>query len=391
MRITALIVALVSGAVSAQSTILETAAGDARLSTLVKALSASNAIETLRGDGPFTVFAPTNDAFAKIDQAALRDLLRKRNRAQLDNVLAYHVAPGSFRAADVIARSGLNMANGQRLPIAVHGDRVRVGNANVVITDIACSNGVVHVIDTVLMPESRTLPQIANRRFFSTLLAAVEAAGLLDTLTNKGPFTVFAPTNDAFAKLPKQTLESLLKPENRAELARILKFHVVAGRVSAAAAAAAGNAASLAGPQLNFDVVAGRLRVQGATVTRTDVNASNGTVHVIDRVLLPPKPARPKGRLVIGLQFNPPTPALASQFGLDRHKSLVISKVTAGSGAEQAGLQRFDIITSVDGKAATAAVLRRSKARVGYGGTVELEIIRRGQHQRIAVEVGVAE
>ena len=130
-------------------------------------------------------------------------------------MLTYHVAAGTFTANDVVARSGLDMLNGQRLPIRVHGDTVRVGPAKVLITDIVCSNGIVHVIDSVLMPETRSLPELAGRgRPFQTLVAAVKAAGLRDALAGEGPFTILAPTDEAFAKLPKGTVENLLKPEN---------------------------------------------------------------------------------------------------------------------------------------------------------------------------------
>ncbi|MCK5941932.1 MAG: fasciclin domain-containing protein, partial [Planctomycetes bacterium] len=180
---------LLTGALTAQASILETAVKDGRFETLVAALGKSTAIETLKGKGPFTVFAPTDEAFAKLDQQAVADLLKPRNRATLDNLLTYHVTTGSLSADDVTRRAGLDMANGQRLPVRVHGKTVRVGDAKVVLTDIRCSNGVIHVVDAVLMPEARDLTQIANSRYFGTLLAAVKAAGLIEPLSGKGPFT----------------------------------------------------------------------------------------------------------------------------------------------------------------------------------------------------------
>ena len=389
MTKTAILVALLSGALSAQASILETAQKDGRFKTLVTALGKSTAIETLKGDGPFTVFAPTDDAFAKLDQHALADLLKKRNQATLDNLLTYHVAAGRYLADDVVRRSGLDMANGQRLAVNVHGTTVRVDRSKLVLTDIACSNGVIHVVDTVLMPEARTLPQVANQRYFGTLLAAVKAAGLLEPLSGKGPFTVLAPTDQAFAKLPKGTVENLLKPENRGQLQAILKYHVIPGRVSAAQAIAAGSAETLNGQPVGFEIAGGQLRVRGATVTRTDVNASNGVVHVIDQVLIPPAPPAPKGRLVVGVRFEAPSAALASQFDLDRHKTLIITSVTDDSGASKAGLQRYDIITGVDGKAATDSAFTKAKQRVGYQGTIQLDIIRAGKRIRVPVTVGV--
>ncbi|MFK7740703.1 MAG: fasciclin domain-containing protein [Planctomycetota bacterium] len=390
MTKTAMLVALLSGALSAQSSIIETAQQDGRFKTLVAALGKSTAIKTLSGKGPFTVFAPTDQAFAKIDSAVIKGLLKRENRDTLDAILTYHVVPGALRASDVVKRSGLQTANGQRVDVSVHGKDVRIDASKVLITDIECSNGIIHVIDTVLMPESRSLPEIANRRVFGTLIAAVEAAGLLDALSGKGPFTILAPTDQAFAKLPKGTVASLLKPENRSKLQNILKYHVIPGRVPAAAAVAAGSAATLQGQSVGFEIANGRLRVQGANVTKTDVDAVNGVVHVIDSVLLPPAPPKPKGRLVIGFTSEQPSPALAAQLHIDRKASLIIESVTKGSCAEAAGLQRYDVLTSVNGKKVSSKSLARAKEDVGYGGTVELDVIRKGKKMRVSVEVGVA-
>lgn len=123
---------------------------------------------------------------------------------------------------------------------------------------------------------------------FQTLLAAAEAAGLVDALKADGPITVFAPTDEAFAKLPGGTVDSLLEPENRELLAEILKYHVVPGRVYAVDAIKAGRAETLQGGELIIDLRNGRVSVDNATLSRTDIDASNGVIHVIDRVILPP-------------------------------------------------------------------------------------------------------
>jgi transforming growth factor-beta-induced protein len=123
---------------------------------------------------------------------------------------------------------------------------------------------------------------------FKTLIAAARAAGLADTLQGPGPFTVFAPTDEAFSKLPKGTVESLLKPENRDKLAAILKYHVVSGNVSLPKALEAGKGKTVLGPSLTIKFTDGRVHVGTATLLTADVTASNGTIHVIDGVLLPP-------------------------------------------------------------------------------------------------------
>ena len=123
---------------------------------------------------------------------------------------------------------------------------------------------------------------------FETLLAAADAAGLVEALTGPGPLTVFAPTDDAFSALPKGTVETLLRPENRAELARVLKFHVLSGRVGSDALADGVSVGTLAGPALTFAATEGGFAVEGARIVTTDVAATNGVIHIIDRVMLPP-------------------------------------------------------------------------------------------------------
>lgn len=124
---------------------------------------------------------------------------------------------------------------------------------------------------------------------FETLIAAAKAAGLVDALTGDGPLTVFAPTDEAFSTLPAGTVETLLKPENRDQLARILKFHVVSGRVASDQLADGVSVETLAGEAARFEATEGGFTIEGARITATDINASNGIVHVIDRVILPPE------------------------------------------------------------------------------------------------------
>jgi uncharacterized surface protein with fasciclin (FAS1) repeats len=122
---------------------------------------------------------------------------------------------------------------------------------------------------------------------FKTLAAALKAADLIDTLKGKGPFTVFAPTDEAFAKLPKETLESLLKPENKQKLAGILTYHVVAGKVMAKDVVKLTEAKTVQGSSVKIVVKDGKVMVDGANVTKADIEASNGVIHVIDAVIMP--------------------------------------------------------------------------------------------------------
>ena len=122
---------------------------------------------------------------------------------------------------------------------------------------------------------------------FKTLAAALKAAGLVDTLKGRGPFTVFAPTDEAFAKLPKGTVEELLKPENKAKLTAILTYHVVPGKVMAADAARLTSAKAVSGDTLTIAAQGGGVMIDKAKVVKTDIAASNGVIHVIDTVILP--------------------------------------------------------------------------------------------------------
>jgi transforming growth factor-beta-induced protein len=273
---------------AAEKDIVDTAVGAGTFETLVAAVSAADLVEALKSDGPFTVFAPTDDAFAKLPEGTVETLLKPENKDQLVAVLTYHVVAGKVKAADVVKLTGAKTLNGQQVSIKVEDGKVSVDEANVVATDIACSNGVIHVIDAVILPASDNIPETASKAgSFGTLLAAAQAAGLVEALSGEGPLTVFAPTDDAFAKLPEGTVASLLKPENKAKLAAILKYHVVAGRVYASDALEAGEAETLEGSKVKITAENGKAKVNGANILSTDIDASNGVIHVIDSVILP--------------------------------------------------------------------------------------------------------
>ena len=151
------------------------------------------------------------------------------------------------------------------------------------------------VVPAVASADSHSIVNVAaGNEDFSTLVAAVEAAGLVETLSGEGPFTVFAPTNDAFAALPEGTVETLLMPENLEQLQAVLTYHVVPGAVMAAdVVALAGDGPAMVatanGAEITVTVTDGTVMVDGATVTATDIAADNGVIHVIDAVILPPE------------------------------------------------------------------------------------------------------
>jgi transforming growth factor-beta-induced protein len=282
-------------ALGQSNTIVEIAAGDDRFETLVAAVTAAGLVDTLSGEGPFTVFAPTDDAFAKLPAGTVEGLLN--DIPALTNILLYHVSPGEFMAADVVALDEIGTVQGSPISIEVTDAGVVLnGNANVIITDIQASNGVIHVIDTVLLPPSgeAQAPELTNsitdiavaNGSFTTLVAALGAAGLDGVLDSEGAYTVFAPTDAAFAALPAGTVDALLN--DIPALTDILLYHVVAGVVPAADVVTLDNADTLNGAPIFINAADGVVLNGSVNVVTTDIQADNGIIHVIDAVLLPP-------------------------------------------------------------------------------------------------------
>jgi len=273
--------------VLAKADIVDTAVGAGTFNTLAAALEAADLVDVLKGDGPFTVFAPTDEAFAALPEGTLAMLLKPENKALLQAILTYHVVPGALKAEDVVKAGKLVTVNGQKIDLSTEGS-VMVDDATVTATDIQASNGVIHVIDKVIMPSTKDIIETAvDAGSFKTLAAALQAAELIETLQGEGPFTVFAPTDEAFAALPAGTVESLLKPENKAQLVAVLTYHVVPGRVYAVDALAAGEAATVQGSNVKIWTKDGKAYVNDAQIVATDIDSTNGVIHVINKVILP--------------------------------------------------------------------------------------------------------
>jgi transforming growth factor-beta-induced protein len=276
-----------SFALAADKNIVDTAVAAGKFKTLAAALGAAGLVETLKGSGPFTVFAPTDEAFAKLPAGTVETLIKPENKAKLTAILTHHVVKGKVMAADVVKVKGALALSGQRLDVATQGG-VTIDGVKVSATDIVCSNGVIHVVDAVILPATDNIPTVADKAgSFKTLLAAVKAAGLVDTLSGAGPFTVFAPTDEAFAKLGA-TVTDLLKPENKAKLAGILTYHVIPGRVYSEDAVAAKAAKTVQGASVKITANDKGAFVNEAKIIKTDIDAANGVIHVIDSVILPP-------------------------------------------------------------------------------------------------------
>lgn len=272
-----------------KSDIVETAVADGRFKTLAAALEAAGLVETLKGAGPFTVFAPTDDAFAKLPAGTIDTLLKPENKQLLTDILTYHVVAGKLPAAEVVKQTELKTVQGQTFLVKVADGKVFVNNAEVILTDIKAGNGVIHVIDAVITPPADIVDTAVADGRFKTLVAAVEAAGLVETLKGEGPFTVFAPTDAAFAKLPAGTIDTLLKPENKQQLTDILTYHVVSGKVFAKDVVKLTSATTVLGKDVTIKVEGGKVFINDAEVIITDILTKNGVIHVIDTVILPPQ------------------------------------------------------------------------------------------------------
>jgi uncharacterized surface protein with fasciclin (FAS1) repeats len=270
--------------------IVQTARAAGDFTTLLSLLHATGLTATLAGPGPFTVFAPTDAAFAKLPQATLDALAA--DPATLKKILLYHVVSGNVSSSQAAAAGSATTVEGENVTFtATAGGGLEVNGSTIVTPDIAASNGTIHAIDTVLTPPSlapapkNIVDTAIAAGQFTTLVKLLHATGLDTVLAGPGPFTVFAPTDAAFAKLPKRTLDALAA--DPALLKKVLLYHVLSGTVLAADALKAHVATTLEGDRVFFSERCGALRVDNARIVTPDVLASNGVIHVIDTVLGP--------------------------------------------------------------------------------------------------------
>jgi uncharacterized surface protein with fasciclin (FAS1) repeats len=283
----------------APPTIVDIAVADGNFSTLVTALQAAGLVETLQGEGPFTVFAPTDEAFAALPEGTVESLLE--DPEALKNILLYHVVGAKVMAADAIGLDGQDVEalSGDSFKVSLDGENLKINDAMVVAADIEGANGVIHVIDSVILPpaegesgmmeEGKTIVDIAvEDGRFTTLVTALQEAELVEALQAEGPFTVFAPTDDAFAALPEGTVEGLLA--DKEALTNVLLYHVVDGKVMAADVVGfdGQEVETLSEGKIMVTLDGENVMLNDSKVIITDIEGSNGVIHVIDAVLLPP-------------------------------------------------------------------------------------------------------
>jgi len=261
-------------------TVADLAVANSSFTTLVSALSGAGLVPALSNPtGTFTVFAPTNEAFAQL--ASLPEDLKP--------ILLYHVLGSTVYANGVTTGYAKTLSTYMDYPMDLYLNTtsgVKINNsATVVAADVVGTNGVIHVIDKVLLPPS-VVGIAINNSTFSTLVSAVVKAGLAETLSGKGPFTVFAPTNDAFSALFTALGVSGVDALTADQLTPILLYHVVAGN-NVSSGLVNGNIPTLQGTNISVNVGKGVVLNGNTNVVVADVQGSNGVVHAIDKVLLP--------------------------------------------------------------------------------------------------------
>jgi len=270
--------------------IVATAQSTGDHTVLAEALTKANLVAILQGAGPFTVFAPTDVAFTAALTALGITKQQLLDRADLADILKYHVLSGSIMSTALAASQTVITVNSLPVTITKIGAEVKFATATVTGADVVADNGVIHVIDKVIIPPTLDIVATAVGIGNHTVLAeALTKANLVATLQGTGPFTVFAPTDAAFAAA--LTALSITKQQllDRADLADILRYHVLSGKILSTALQATQTVDTLlTGKTVTITKNGNVVKFADATVSGADIAATNGVIHVIDKVVLPP-------------------------------------------------------------------------------------------------------
>ncbi len=270
---------------------LAAVAKSAELTTLLSLVGVSGL--ELPADGRVTIFAPTNKAFAAIPPEKVKFLTSEEGRATLRAILKHHILPTALDSGSLLQRRGVLALSGQNL--AIDADGLTVAGASILKADVPFDKGIVYVIDRVMMPETRSVAEIVSQDpRLATLLKAVTTAGLAKQLgsENEGPWTLLAPSNEAFIALGQETINALMAEPS--QLANVLSAHVIPSRIRRSDMITQRSARTLLGRDAaSFSLVEGKVSVAGAGIIKGDIEASNGVIHIIDRVLVP-DPSAPR-------------------------------------------------------------------------------------------------
>ena len=275
---------------NAQTTVVDVVVNSEDHTLLEAAVIEADLVGALSGDGPFTVFAPTDAAVTATVTAldiTADELLALEN---LGDILTYHVLSGTVLSTDLAPTQTVTMLNGDDATVTSMDGTVMINDATVTVADITTDNGVVHVIDAVILPpaDPTVADIIADSDDHFVLAAVLDSTGLDETLAGEGPFTVFAPTDAAFDLIDPLTLIDILQDNDL--LTSILTYHVAGGNVLSTDLSDGQMITTVNGADVTISIMDGTVMVNEATVVIADLVGSNGVVHVIDAVLLPPAP-----------------------------------------------------------------------------------------------------
>lgn len=267
--------------------IVQTASENDDFTTLVQAITAANLDTILSNESKdFTVFAPTDEAFDKLDDTFLTNLI-ENDTDNLTNILKYHVLSGEVMADDLSDGMRTETIQGKFIDISIEDESVYINEAMVTTTDIECSNGVIHVIDTVLRPKNNIVETASEFNDFTLLVDAVVAAGLDTTLGDESmQYTVFAPTDEAFNELNTTYLNNLLNNDTT-NLTKILTYHVVPGVVYSTNLSDNMTIETVEGSEITIQIMDQSVYIDDAMVNLADIECSNGVIHVINKVITP--------------------------------------------------------------------------------------------------------
>jgi uncharacterized surface protein with fasciclin (FAS1) repeats len=321
--------------VSFSQTVVDVIVDSPDHNTLEAAVIAAELADDLSGTGPFTVFAPTDAAFSAFPDLVTQ--LLADPTGDLASVLLYHVVAGQALSTGLTDGQVITTLLGQDITVTINMNGVMINNANVIVADILADNGVVHVIDALLIPDLNPVPTtvvdiVVNSPVHNTLEAAVIAAELADDLSGTGPFTVFAPTDAAFSALPAGTVETLLT-DPTGTLAQILLYHVVSAQALSTDLSNGQTITTLFGEDITVSIGMNGVMINNATVVVADILADNGVVHVIDAVLLPPVT---------------PTTVVDVIVNSDVHNTLEAAVVAAGLVETLSGTGPFTVFAPTD-------------------------------------------
>lgn len=269
------------------NSIVDVLALDGRFTTLIAAVQAAGLADALATGGPFTVFAPTDDAFAALPPGTVESLLG--DIPALQNVLLYHVLGKAVTSPHLLGRRTLETLQGESVKTSINRQGLFINQSKVLNREVRAPNGIIHVIDAVLLPppaKPNLLELLKNDGRFNTLVTALEVAELDSVVATGGPFTIFAPTDEAFGKIPAEVLADLIA--DKEALTAVLLYHVVSGDKSAKELLKQRFVTTLQGQKVTVYHWWSKVFVNKSQVIDADLKASNGTVHGINAVLLPP-------------------------------------------------------------------------------------------------------